>query len=210
MVGTTYLEHLAPAVYLDSWPMEAKVRSKKLEWKLMKISAINRNLDSQPMVGTTYLEHLAPAVYLDSWPMEAKVRSKKLEWKLMKISAINRNLDSQPMVGTTYLECPVLAVYLDSWPMEAKVRSKQREWKPVIFPPDSYTLDSQPMVGTTYLERTNSMKRMKYLPLRDGRLREPEVGWMWRIIRTRTLLRSWSIKHGIMQEHGNSATHEGI
>ena len=75
MVGTTYLEHPAPAVYLDSRPTEGKVRSKKLEWKPMKISVINRNLDSQPMVGTTYLER--PAVYLDSWPMEAKVRSKK-------------------------------------------------------------------------------------------------------------------------------------
>ena len=54
MVGTTYLEHPAPAVYLDSRPMEGKVRSKRLEWMPMKISAINRKLDSQPMVGTTY------------------------------------------------------------------------------------------------------------------------------------------------------------
>ena len=135
MVGTTYLERPAPVVYLDSWSMEAKVRSKNLEWNPMRISAINCKLDSQPMVGTTYLERSAPAVY-------AKVKSKNLEGKPIKISVINRKLDSQPMVGTTYLERPAPAVYLDSWPMEAKVGSKQREWKPVIFPPDSYTLNS--------------------------------------------------------------------
>ena len=90
----------------------------------MRILAINRNLDSQPMVGTTYLERPAAAVYLDSWPMEAKVRSKNLEWKPMRISVINCKLDSQPMVGTTYLERPAPAVYLDSWPMEVKVRSR--------------------------------------------------------------------------------------
>ena len=84
--------------------MEAKVRRKNLEWKPMKMSAINRKLDSQPMVGTTYLERPAPAVYLDSWHMEAKVRSKNVERKPMKISVINRKLDSQHMVGTTYLE----------------------------------------------------------------------------------------------------------
>ena len=70
MEGTTYLERPTPAVYLDSWPMEGKVRHKKLEWKLLIIPAINRNLDSRPMEGTTYLKRPAPAVYLDSWPME--------------------------------------------------------------------------------------------------------------------------------------------
>ena len=77
MEGITYLERPAPAVYLDSWPMEGEVRMKKLEWKPLIIPAINRNLDSQPMEGTTYLERPAPAVYLDSWPMEWKVRNKK-------------------------------------------------------------------------------------------------------------------------------------
>ena len=51
MVGTTYLERPAPAVYLDSRPTEGKVRSKRVEGKPMRISAINRNLDSQLMVG---------------------------------------------------------------------------------------------------------------------------------------------------------------
>ena len=50
---------------LDSWPMEAKVKSKNLEGKPMKILVISCKLDSQPMVGTTYLERPAPAVYLD-------------------------------------------------------------------------------------------------------------------------------------------------
>ena len=35
MEGTTYLEHSAPAVYLDSWPMEGEVRMKKSEWEPM-------------------------------------------------------------------------------------------------------------------------------------------------------------------------------
>ena len=94
MVGTTCLERLAPAVYLDSWPMEAKVRSKKLEWKPLMIWAINRNLDSRPMEETTYLRRPAPAVYLDSWPMEGKVRSKKLEWKPVITPADGYTLDS--------------------------------------------------------------------------------------------------------------------
>ena len=115
MVGTTYLERPVPAVYLDSRPTEGKVRSKKIEWKPMKISAINRNLDSRPMVGTTYLQRPAPAVYLESRPMEGKVRSKKLEWEPVIIPPDSYTLDSRPMVGTTYLECPAPAVYLDSW-----------------------------------------------------------------------------------------------
>ena len=61
MVGTTYLERPALAVYLDSWPMEAKVRSKQREWKPVIFPPDSYNLDSQPMVGTTYLERPAPA-----------------------------------------------------------------------------------------------------------------------------------------------------
>ena len=75
MVGTTYLELPAPAVYLDSWPMEAKVRSKKIEWKPVIIPPDSYTLDSRPMVGTTYLECPAPAVYLDSWLMKGASRS---------------------------------------------------------------------------------------------------------------------------------------
>ena len=83
-------------------------------------------------------------------------------------------------------------------------------WEDRICHPLIYVGDFPQKVLTsqTLKLRTYSMKWMKYL--RGGRLREPEVGWMWKIIRTLTLLRSWSIKHGMMQEHGNSATHEGI
>ena len=70
MEGITYLEHPAPAVYLDRWPMEGEVKNQKLEWEPVITPAINHNLDSRPMGGITYLEHPAPAVYLDSWPME--------------------------------------------------------------------------------------------------------------------------------------------
>ena len=66
MEGTTYLEHPAPAVYLDSWPMEWEVRKKKLESEPVLTPADSYTLDSRPMEGMTYLEHPAPAVYLDS------------------------------------------------------------------------------------------------------------------------------------------------
>ena len=118
MEGITYLERPAPAVYLDSWPMEGEVRKKKLEWKPLIIPAINHNLDSRPMEGTIYLERPAPAVCLDSWPMEGKVRNKKLEWKPVITPADSYTMDSRPMEGMTYLEHPAPAVYLDSWLMK--------------------------------------------------------------------------------------------
>ena len=46
MEGTTYLEYPAPAVYLDSWPMEGEVRSKKFEWELVITPADSYTLDS--------------------------------------------------------------------------------------------------------------------------------------------------------------------
>ena len=76
MEGITYLEHPAPAVYLDSWPMEEEVRNQKLEWEPVITPAINHNLDSRPMEGITYLEHPAPAVYLDSWLMEGRLETR--------------------------------------------------------------------------------------------------------------------------------------
>ena len=115
MEGTTYLEHRAPAVYPDSWPMEGEVRSKKLDCEPVIIPAINHNLDSRPMEGTAYLEHPAPAVYLDSWPMEGEVRKKKSEWEPVITPADSYTPDSRPMEGMTYLEHLAPAVYLDSW-----------------------------------------------------------------------------------------------
>ena len=148
MVGTTYLERPAPAVYLDSWPMEAKVKSKKLEGKPMKISVINCKLDSQPMVGTTYLERPAPAVYLDSWPMEVKVGSRQREWKPVIFPPDSYTLNSQPMVGTTYLERPAPAVYLDSWLM-----------KGASYP--------QPHVGWEVLRSNPSLKNVAIVKMVD-------------------------------------------
>ena len=114
--GITYLEHPAPAVYLDSWPMEGEVGSKKSECAPLITPAISYNLDSRPMEGITYLEHLAPVVYLDSWPMEGEVESKKFEWEPVITPADSYDLDRQPMEGATCLEHPAWAVYLDSWP----------------------------------------------------------------------------------------------
>ena len=175
MEGITYLEHLAPAIYLDSWPMEGEVRNQELEWEPVKIPAINHNLDSRPMEGITYLEHLAPAVYLDSWPMEGEVRNKKLEWEPVITLAINHNLDSRPMEGITYLEHPAPAVYLDSWPMEGEVRNQKLEWEPVITPADSYTLDSRPMEGMTYLEHPAPAVYLDSWPMKGASYPRPHV-----------------------------------
>ena len=149
IVGTTYLEHLAPAVYLDSRPTEGKVRSKNLEWKPMRISVINCKLDSQPMVWITYLERPAPAVYFDSWPMEAKVRSKQREWRPVIFPPDSYTLDSQPMVGTTYLERPAPAVYLDSWLMEgASCPEPQVDWEVLSSKPSLNNVAIVKMVDT--------------------------------------------------------------
>ena len=118
MEGITYLEHPAPAVYLDSWPMEGEVINPILEWEPLITPADSYNLDSRPMEGVTYLEHPAPVVYLDSWPMEGGVINQKLEWESVITPADSYTLDSRPIEGITYLEHPAPAVYMDSWPME--------------------------------------------------------------------------------------------
>ena len=116
MEGITYLEHPAPAVYLDSWPMEGEVGNKKSECEPLITPAINHNLDSRPMEGITYLEHPAPAAYLDSWPMEVEVRSNKFEWQPVITPADSYNLDSQPMEGASYLRPHVDWEILNSKP----------------------------------------------------------------------------------------------
>ena len=83
MEGMTYLEHPAPAVSLDSWPMEGEVINQKLEWEPVITPAASYTLDSRPMEGITYLEHPAPAVYLDSWPMEgASYLRPHVDWQV--------------------------------------------------------------------------------------------------------------------------------
>ena len=102
MVGTTYLERLAPAVHLDNRPTEGKVIGPLALWVLNYAKLADQRTDSHRATGF---------------------------WQPELDPTINRNLDSRPMVGTTYLERPAPAVYLDSRPTEGKVRSKQREWK---------------------------------------------------------------------------------
>ena len=114
MEGMIYLEHPAPAVSLDSWPMEGEVINQKLEWEPVITPADSYYLDSRPMEGMTYLEHPAPGVSLDSSPMEGVVIKQKSEWEPVITPADSYTLDSRPMEGMTYLEHPA-AVYLDSW-----------------------------------------------------------------------------------------------
>ena len=101
MEGTTYLERPAPAVYLDSWPMEGKVRNKKLEWKPVITPADSYTLDSRPMEGMTYLEHPAPAVYLDSWLVRgASYPRPHVDWEVLNSKPSLKNVAIVKMVDT--------------------------------------------------------------------------------------------------------------
>ena len=75
----TYLEHPAPGVSLDSWPMEGAVIKQKSEWEPVITPAVSYTLDSRPMEGMTYMEHPAPGVSLDSLPMEGASCLRPLE-----------------------------------------------------------------------------------------------------------------------------------
>ena len=87
----------------------------------MKISVINRKLDSQPMVGTDNLPGVSGSGGLPG-QLTVGLRKRRLEpskeWKSVIFPPDSYTLDSQPMVGTTYLERPAPAVYLDSWLMK--------------------------------------------------------------------------------------------
>ena len=99
MVGTTYLERKAPAVYLDSWPMEAKVMSRQRECKPVIFPPDSYTLNSQPMVGTTYLERLALAVYLDSWLMKgASYPQPHVGWEVLSSKPSLKNMAIVKMV----------------------------------------------------------------------------------------------------------------
>ena len=197
MVGTTYLELPAPAVYLDSRPMEGKVRSKKLEWKPMKISAINRNLDSRPMVGTTYLERPALAVYIDSWPMEAKVRSKKIEWKPVIIPPDSFTLDSRPMVGTTYLERPAPVVYIDSWLMKgASYLQPHVDWEVLSSKPSLSNVAIVKMLDTDASDDVNT-----HLPENVTSMSTPMTAPTWSCVDSP---RSSMVKHEIINRMKDS------
>ena len=146
--GSTYLEHLALRVSLDSGPME----------------------------GASCLEPLDQSILQSSWiarPCNGAIKQKS-EWKPVITPASSYTLDSRPMEGITYLERPALGVSLDSGPMEGApclepleqsvlssslavrpvegITKKVSDWKTVINPVISYTLDSQLMEGITYPE----------------------------------------------------------
>ena len=319
MEGTTYVERPAPAVYLDSWHMEGKVRNKKLEWKPVITPADSYTLDSRPMEGMTYLEHPAPAVYLDSWLMKgASYPRPRVDWEVLSSKPSLNNVAIVKMVDTdasddvnthlpenvTPMSTPMTA---PAWPcvdsprlptVKHEIVNRMKDSRamkmtllesapPTIDPnvslknlPENLTPVSTPMTApawpcvnspllpTLKLEIVNRMKDSREVkmtlpenapPTTDpnvsmknwedgvchlliyagdfpqnvlktnsrnpeavniqhevdeiytgGRRHKPDDGWMWKIIRTLTLLRSWSIKHGMMQEHGNSATHEEI
>ena len=101
MVGTTYLERPAPAVYLDSWPMEANVRSKQRERKPVIFPPDSYTPNSQPMVGTTYLKRPAPAIYLDSWLMKgASYPQPHVDWEVLSSKPSLNNVAIMKMVDT--------------------------------------------------------------------------------------------------------------
>ena len=102
MEGTTYLEHPAPAVYLDSWPMEGEGgRKKKLEWEPVITPADSYTPDSRPMDGMTYLEHPAPAVYLDSWLVRgASYPRPHVDWEVLNSKPSLNNVTIVKMVDT--------------------------------------------------------------------------------------------------------------
>ena len=101
MEGTTYLEHPAPAVYLDSWPKEGEVRKKKLEWEPVITPADSYTPDSQPIEGMTYMEHPAPAVYLDSWLVSgASYPRPHVDWEVLNSKPSLKNVTIVKMVDT--------------------------------------------------------------------------------------------------------------
>ena len=115
MEGTTYLEHPALGVSLDSRPMEGSsclepeqsillsswtasprncVIKQKSEWKPVITPAISYTLDSRPMEGITYLERPAPGVSLDSGPTEGVSCLEPLEQ-----SVLSSSLAARPVEG---------------------------------------------------------------------------------------------------------------
>ena len=150
MEGNTYLERLAPGVYLDSGPTEGAsclepleqsvlrsslaarpvegVMEKISDWKPVINPVMSYTLDSQLMEGNTYLEHSALGGSLDSGPTEGASCLEPLEQSVLRSS-----LAARPVEG---------------------VMEKISDWKPVINPVMSYTLDSQLMEGNTYLEHS--------------------------------------------------------
>ena len=148
--GTTYLEHSAQGVSLDSGLMEGMARLEPLEqsvlntllvarpsetsterisdWEPVTYPAPDAALDGRLREGNTYLEHSAPGVSLDSGLMEGMSRLELIE----QLVPIMRSV-ARPGGGSM---------------------KEFTNWDAVSYPVPDVNLDGRPMEGTTYLEHS--------------------------------------------------------
>ena len=146
MEGTTYPEHLALGVSLDSRltegvsclePLEQSVLSLSLaarpvegvtekvsDWKPVINPVQDITPDGRPMEGTAYPEHSAPGLSLDSG-----LRAEMSSLEPLQQSVLNTSLVARPQV---------------------EIRTS--DWKPVINLVQDITPHGRPMEGTTYPE----------------------------------------------------------
>ena len=148
MEGTTYLEHSALGMFLDSGLMEGMLSPEPVEqsvlntlwvarpaggiteetsdWEPVAHPVPDATLDGRLMEGTTYPEHSVLMVSLDSGLMEGTSSPEPLEQ-----SVLNTLPAAQPEEGTT---------------------KEISDWQPEAHPVPKITLDGRLMEGTTYLE----------------------------------------------------------
>ena len=100
MEGTTYPEHPALGVSLDSGLMEGIMRSvtrpdggsimEFAKWNAMAHPVLDINLDGRPMEGNTYLEPSALGVSLDNGLMEGLLCPEPLEQSVLGALSVIR------------------------------------------------------------------------------------------------------------------------
>ena len=170
MEGTTYPEHLAPGVSLDSGlkagmsnlePLppsvlkmsfaRPQVEIRTSHWKPVINPVRDINQNGLPMEWTAYLEHLALGVSLDSGPTEGASCLEPLEQWIFSLSLAAR-------------------------PVESVVENVS-DRKPVINPVISYTLDSRLMEGITCLERSAPRVSLDSGPTEGASCLEPLEQW---------------------------------
>ena len=152
MEGTTYLEHSALGVFLDSGlmavmsslePLEQSVLNMLLvarpgkgiteeisDWEPVAHSVPDTTLDGRLMEGTTYLEHSVLGVSLDSGLVAVMSSMEPLQQ-----SVLNTLLVARPEEGIT---------------------EELSDWELVALPVPDITLDGQPMEGNTNLVLVDS------------------------------------------------------
>ena len=150
MEGTTYLEHSALGVSLDSGLMEGMLNPQPVEqsvlntlwvaqpnggiteetsdWEQVAHPVPGATLDGRLMEGTTYPEHSVLGVFLDSGLMEGTSSPEPLEQ-----SVLNTLPAARPEEGAT---------------------KEISDWQPEAYPVPKITLDGRLMEGTTYLEHS--------------------------------------------------------